>query len=80
MRIAGQFKKNKKEFRAQLKKFNNILEVEKKPSGYIINKLLSKGSNWYDCYVYEEVIIIYRKEGDYLVLQRLGRAGDLYKK
>jgi len=86
---AGQFKKdfqkientikNKKEFRVELRRFITALQFEKIPSGYTINELLAKGSNWYDCYVYKDIILIYRIDQVCLTLQRIGRIKDLYR-
>lgn len=89
IRYSGQFKKdfgaveklikNKKEFRGELRKFITALQFEKKPKGYIINELLAKGSNWYDCYIYKDIILIYRKDEVCLTLHRIGQFKELYK-
>jgi mRNA-degrading endonuclease YafQ of YafQ-DinJ toxin-antitoxin module len=71
--------KNKKEFRRELRKFITAPQFEKIPSGYAINELLAKGSHWYDCYIYQDIILIYRIDSTSLTLQKIGRIRDLYK-
>ncbi len=71
--------KNKKEFRRELRKFITALQFGKIPSAYAINELLAKGSHWYDCYIYQDIILVYRIDSTCLTLQRIGKAKDLYK-
>ncbi|OHB58402.1 MAG: hypothetical protein A2173_08805 [Planctomycetes bacterium RBG_13_44_8b] len=91
MRIfyAGQFKKDfkviddrlksSKEFVSELRKVITALQSKKEPFGHTINKLLAKGTTYFDCYIYEDILIIYRIHNDCLVLLRIGKASQLYK-
>jgi len=71
--------KNKKELRIELRKLITALQFNKIPPGYTTNELLAKGSHWYDCYVYSDVILMYRIDSTSLTLQRIGKIKDFYK-
>ena len=87
---AGQFKKdykrvvknleNSEKFRTELKKVIVALEAGKKLSApYAINKLSAKGIGWYDCYIYQDIVMIYRTDSDRVIFSRLGKCSELYK-
>lgn len=46
---------------------------------YTINRLLSQGQGWYGVYLFEGVIMIYKIQGQYVRLSRLGTAKELGK-
>jgi mRNA interferase YafQ len=46
---------------------------------YVVNTLLARGTGWYDCYVYDDIIMIYKVEGQYVKLIRLGTPKELEK-
>jgi addiction module RelE/StbE family toxin len=69
--------KNKKEFRAELKKIITALQSGKIPTGYVVNKLMAKGSDWFDCYVRRDIVLIYRIHNNCLILSRIGTFTEL---
>ena len=44
-----------------------------------MNQIPSKGRGWYDCYVYDDIVMIYKIEGQYVRLSRLGTPRELEK-
>ncbi len=46
---------------------------------YVVNALLTHGQGWYDCYIYDDIIMIYKIEGQYVKLTRLGTPKELEK-
>jgi addiction module RelE/StbE family toxin len=69
--------KNKKEFKNELKKIITTLQAGKIPAGYVINKLLAKGSDWFDCYVQRDIVLIYQIHDNCLILSRIGTFTEL---
>lgn len=49
------------------------------PEEYVVNRIPDKGLGWYDCYVYADIIMIFKIEGQYVKLSRLGFPKDLEK-
>ncbi len=46
---------------------------------YAVNSIPAQGSGWYDCYVYDDIVMIYKIEGQYVKLSRLGTPKYLEK-
>jgi addiction module RelE/StbE family toxin len=46
---------------------------------YAVNRIPAQGMGWYDCYVYDNIIMIYKIEGQYVKLSRLGTPEELEK-
>ena len=43
------------------------------------NKLMARGEGWYDCYIYEDIVMLYKIQGQYVKLSRIGTCENLYK-
>ena len=46
---------------------------------YTVNRLLTQGQGWYGVYLFEDVIMIYKIQRQYVSLSRLGTAKELRK-
>ena len=72
--------KNPIPFRKALSKAILILQQEKDLSDkYTVNRIPAQGQGWYDCYVFEDIIMIYKIQGQYVKLSRLGIPKELEK-
>lgn len=43
------------------------------------HRLVNEGEGWFCCYIYEDIIMIYKVQGQYIKLSRLGTPGELEK-
>lgn len=72
--------KNPRPFRKAFAKALSILQQGNSlAEEYVVNPLVAQGQGWYDCYIYENIIMIYKVEGNYVKLSRLGTPKDLEK-
>jgi mRNA-degrading endonuclease YafQ of YafQ-DinJ toxin-antitoxin module len=72
--------KDPKSFRKALYKAISILQQGKDLSRtFPVNKLAACGEGWFDCYVYEEIVIIFKIRGQYVTLSRIGTCEELYE-
>ena len=72
--------KDPKSFRKVLYKAISILQKREDLSKtFPVNKLAARGKGWFDCYVYEEIVMIYKIEGQYVTLSRIGTCKELYE-
>ena len=72
--------KNPIPFRKALSRAISVLQQEKDLSKkYTVNRLPAQGQGWYDCYVFEDIIMIYKIQGQYIKLSRLGTPRELEK-
>lgn len=46
---------------------------------YVVNRIPAQGEGWYDCYVFDDIILIYKIEGQYVKLSRLVTPKELEK-
>ena len=83
-----EFKEDYKRLETRLKKsaplrnalFNviNRLQLgENLTEKYTVNRIPAEGVGWYVCYFYKDFILIYKVEGQYVKLSRLGTAKEL---
>ena len=72
--------KNPRPFRKSLfKVISTLQQGDNLPEKYVVNPLIARGQGWYDCYVYDDIILIYKIEGQYVKLSRLGTPKELEK-
>jgi mRNA-degrading endonuclease YafQ of YafQ-DinJ toxin-antitoxin module len=72
--------KDSKSFRKALYKAISTLQQGNDLSiTFPVNKLAARGEGWFDCYVYEEIVIIYKIWGQYVTLSRIGTCEELYE-
>ncbi len=58
---------------SSLQKGNDLTEK------YTVNRLINMGEGWYGCYVFDDIIMIYKIQGQYVKLSRLGTPKELGK-
>ncbi len=46
---------------------------------FAFNRLIAKGEGWHDCYVFEDIVMIYKVQGQYVRLSRIGTCEELYE-
>lgn len=46
---------------------------------FVLNRVLAAGEGWYACYFYDEYVLLYKTEGQYVKLARLGTPEELEK-
>ena len=87
---AGQFKKDYRQVVKNLKKPDQFIKKLREviailacgkelSASYAANRLNAKGIGWYDCYVYRDIVMIYRITGERVIFSRLGKCSELYK-
>lgn len=65
-------------FRKAVRKAVSMLQSNKDLSkAFVVNRLGALGTGFYDCYVYSDVIMIYRITGQSIWLINIGTAEDL---
>lgn len=65
--------KDPKPFRNAFKKAMAALQTGRDLSDiFVVNKLPSSGPGWYDCYLYGEIVMIYRVYGQCVFLLAVG--------
>ncbi|MBC8379351.1 MAG: type II toxin-antitoxin system mRNA interferase toxin, RelE/StbE family [Planctomycetes bacterium] len=90
IRWKERFKEDYKELEKRLKKpipfrkalFRAVSILEKGDDlseKYTVNRIPAQGPGWYDCYVFEDIIMIYKIQGRYVKLSRLGTPKKLQK-
>ncbi|AFI05841.1 type II toxin-antitoxin system YafQ family toxin [Helicobacter cetorum] len=62
-----------------IKVLNYLIERQALPQKYNNHRLQGKYSDFYDCHVKPDLILIYRYKDDYLELARLGTHSELFK-
>ena len=90
IRARRRFKEDYKRLEAKLKKpaafkknLSKVISLLQKdtdlPPKYIVNRLTAQGEGWYACYFYEDFVMIYKIQGQYIKLSRIGTAKELGK-
>ena len=72
--------KNPSPFRKAFFRAVSMLQQEQDLSSkFVVNRIPAEGKEWYDCYVYDDIIMIYKIQGQYVKLSRLGTPKELEK-
>ena len=70
--------KDPKPLRKALNKAIFALQTGKNLADYFtVNRVTSAGPGWYDCYLYEDVVIVYKIQGQRIVLATIGFPKDI---
>lgn len=74
-------RENTAAFRKAFNKAIFLLETDHQDFSktFTVNRLVKRGEGWFDCYVYDDIIMIYKIEGQYIKLSRLGTPQELEK-
>ena len=68
-------------FKKAFRKAIRMLEEGKDITGqFHAHRLNNEGEGWYYCYIYEDIVMIYKIQGQYVKLSRIEAAGKLKKK
>ena len=78
-RIEARFKKPAEFRKAFFRAVSMIRQGKDLQAEYTVNRITDKGTGWYDCYIYADIVMIYKIEGQYIKLSRLGTPKDLEK-
>lgn len=84
--FADDYKQLEKKLKSPLKVRNafykaiHLLQTGKNlSSAYTVNQLKTQGEGWFDCYIYEDIVMIYKIQGQSVKLTRIGFTKDLFK-
>jgi addiction module RelE/StbE family toxin len=70
--------KDPKPLRKALNKAIFVLQTGKNLSDYFpVNKVTSAGPGWYDCYLYEDIVMVYKIQGQRIVLATIGFSSEI---
>jgi addiction module RelE/StbE family toxin len=47
---------------------------------FVVNRVIAEGEGWYACYFYDKYVLLYKIEGQYVKLARLGTPRELEKR
>lgn len=65
--------KNPQPFRKALYRAITELQKGKDLSGlFPVNRITARGAGWYDCYLYDEIVMFYRIQGQRVILTAIG--------
>lgn len=67
-------------FKKAFRKAIRMLEEGKDITGpFHGHRLMNEGEGWYYCYIYDDIVMIYKVQGHYVRLSRIEAAGKLEK-
>ncbi len=67
-----------KPLRKSLNKVIFALQTGKNPADYFpVNRVVSAGPGWYDCCLYEDIVMVYKIQGQRVVLATIGFSSEI---
>jgi len=70
--------KDPKPLRKSLSKAISVLQTGHNLSDHFtVNRVPSAGPGWYDCYLYEDIVMVYKLQGQRVILATIGFPRDI---